>query len=170
MRKIKILKKKEDEYQNNNKNKNVIGSNKYNIDDNNIDNNFISSIINKDTEISPNDNIFCRYNNNSCWLDCFLFIFKYLVFNNIHYSNDLQKLNLDKSIEEFLNDISTITDISIFNLGIWNYILTNNNYSDDILCSKDNIKNKSSFCSLFKMFQNSNEFCISYKRMFHCNI
>ena len=82
----------------------------------------------------------------------------------------LQKLNLDKSIEEFLNDISTITDISIFNLGIWNYILTNNNYPNDIICSNEQIKNQSSFCSLFKIFQNSNEFCIIYKKMFHCII
>ena len=79
MRKIKILKNKEDEYQNNNINNNIIDSNKDNIEDNNIDNNFISSIIYKDTEISPSNNIFFRYNNNSCWLDCFLFIFKYLI-------------------------------------------------------------------------------------------
>ena len=48
--------------------------------------------------------------------------------------------------------------------------MTNKNYTDDIIYSKENIRNQSSFCSLFKIFENSNEFCISYKRMFHCNI
>ena len=93
-----------------------------------------------------------------------------MIFGNPNYSDDFKKLNLDKAILEFLNYISTITDISIFNLGIWNYILTNNNYPNDIICSKDKIKNQSSFCSLFKIFQNSNEFCINYKKMFHWNI
>ena len=48
--------------------------------------------------------------------------------------------------------------------------MTNKNYTDDIIYSKENIRNQSSFCSLFKIFENSNEFCISYKRMFLCNI
>ena len=63
MSKIKILKNKEDEYQNNN-----------------IDKNFIILKNNKDTKISKNNFIFFRYNKSICWLDCFLFIFNWRIF------------------------------------------------------------------------------------------
>ena len=67
-------------------------------------------------------------------------------------------LNINVDIEEFLKDISTIKDKDIFNSGIWNYILINSNYSDDIIYSKDEIKHKSSHSSLFQLFIRSREF------------
>jgi len=84
MSKIKILKNKEDEYQNNIIKNNIINSNEENIV-NNIDNNIIHIQNNKEIKISDNYKIFFRYNNNSCWLNCFLFVYKYLIFGNSKY-------------------------------------------------------------------------------------
>ena len=91
MRKIKILKNKENESQNNIIKNDILSSNEDKIE-NILDNNLVHILSNKEIEISQNDKIFFRYNNNSCWLNCFLFVYKYLIFSNSNYSNDFQKL------------------------------------------------------------------------------
>ena len=70
----------------------------------------------------------------------------------------------------FLNDISTIDDENIFFQGIWNYIINNNNYPNDIICNREFLMKQSSCCSLFNIFKKSNVFCIKYKKIIHCDI
>ena len=49
-------------------------------------------------------NIFFRYNNKSCWLDCFLFIFKNIIYDKFP-DKDLFNLKLEIDVEYFIKDI-----------------------------------------------------------------
>ena len=163
-RKSKTMINKSLEYQNNYICNKTIG----NL---NINNNLNNTIFNNnlDFDINTENYIFFNYKNQSCWVDCFLFIFKTLIYKN--YKGELiNNLKLSPQLQCFLEDISNINDRSILYNGIWSYIINNNNYQDNILCNKNQLMRQSSCISLFNIFNKSLEFCIQYKKISHCDI
>ena len=115
-------------------------------------------------DVNINEYIFFNYNNNSCQIDYFLFIWKYVIFNKFNISQ-INKWNIDKNLISFLKDVVSKTYVSILNKGIWPYIINNNNYSNNILCPNKNLMHQSSCCSLLNKFKNNKEFCITYKNL-----
>lgn len=65
------------------------------------------NIISENNKNEINELYFFRYKNNSCWVDCFLFTFKY-IFYKFYSEKDFSLLNINIYVEEFLKDISTI--------------------------------------------------------------
>ena len=77
---------------------------------------------------------------------------------------------MDKNLLCFLEDVCSIQDKEILNSGIWSYIIKNPNYPKNIICDKKLIFHKSSCAALFDIFKNQPDFCIRYKKLFHCDI
>ena len=113
--------------------------------------------------------IFFNYNCNSCWIDCFLFICKHVIMPK--FTNEqFNKSNIEKKFASLLQDISSLNNKEVYIKGIWEYIINNPNYSNEILCDKKYIMRQSSCVSLFNKFKKVSEFCIKYKKLFHCDI
>lgn len=134
---LNVLKSKILEYNNNLKKNSILDkSDKFNNNEINLMN-----------ESHDKDILFFNYNNYSCWVDSFLFIVKYIFFK-VYDINEIKKIPIEKNFVEFLIDINSISNKEILNKGIWNYILYNSNYRDDIICNKNLIMRQSSCIAL----------------------
>ena len=101
------------------KKKTIVNSDiKFDSEKNNINNDYIKTR-------------FFNYYNNSCWVNCFLFIYKNIIFQK-YKDNNFNKLCLSNEIQMFLNDIYKINDENTLYQGLWNYIINNSNYPNDI--------------------------------------
>ena len=104
-KKSKILKNKISEY---------INNYYYHVKIRNEKNTIDNSEINFDTDKNKHNNdyikiSFFNYNNNSCWVDCFLFIYNNIIFQN-YKDNKSSKLCLSDEIQNFFNDICIINN------------------------------------------------------------
>ena len=83
-------------------------------------------------------------------MDSFLFIYKNIIIQN-YKDNKFSRLCLSNEIQNFLNDICTISDKNTLYQGVWNYIINNSNYPNNIICNKEFIMKQSLCCSMFNI-------------------